>query len=69
MTTLRGCVPNPYPPGHFKQSRFELLDRPISRIHRWVGHQQVSRYSGPPVDGWQGLYIFCSCGTRFEVVR
>lgn len=54
---------------NYKHSRFETLDKPMSRIHRWRGHEQVKRASGPTVDGWTAFTIFCSCGIKFEVVR
>ena len=53
----------------YRSTRFEMLDKPHARIHRWLGHQQHTAASGPSIDGWQGFDIFCSCGMKFEVVR
>lgn len=56
-------------PADYRHTRFASLDKPLSRIHRWRGHQQEWRASGPSIDGWQAFSVFCSCGTRFEVVQ
>lgn len=46
-----------------------MIVKMVLKLHTFIGHRQKFWADGPPIDGWQGFRVLCSCGKKFYIVR